>query len=323
MSVESCHTAEPAAAACAQVLVSVIVPCFNAQETVDATIDAILRNRRPNIDVEIIAIDDGSGDATLQRLRARSDAVHVIALASNHGVSCARNLAIDQARGEFVAFCDADDIWADDKLSRQLVLFDDPQVGLVCASGMNFARAPGDLGPQSWSSRMKRGRVYEDLLSRNFIGTSTTVVRRAALRDHRFDTGLRHAEDFDLWLRIARDWKVDFVDAPLIHYRLSPSQASSNWVAMHESRLGIIRRHLALPPRPRRRRHILSRAMFAYAMEHWDTRDFAGARRKLARVVWLQPLDGHAWIRLLTTFIPGPALRQLLSFKSSRRSKGA
>ncbi len=304
-------------------LVSVIVPCYNALHTVDATIDSILRNQRPRFDIEIIAIDDGSSDGTLQRLRERADSVRVIAQPGNRGVSCARNAAIEQARGDFVAFCDADDIWMDDKLDRQLALFEDPEVGLVCASGLTFSRTPGDLGPRPWSSRLKRGRVYEDLLSRNFIGTSTTVVRRSALRENRFDTRLRHAEDFDLWLRIARDWKVDFVDAPLIYYRLSPSQASSNWVAMHESRLGIIRRHVDQFPQPWRRRTILSRAMFAYALEHWDIRDFAGARAKLLQAVWLQPLAGRAWIRLLTTLIPGPALTQLLRIKSKQRAKRA
>lgn len=312
----------PADARPAAALVSVIVPCYNAERTIDATIDSILRNAREHIRVEILAIDDHSRDATLARLRERerAEGVRVIAQPSNRGVSCARNAGIDQARGDYVAFCDADDIWVDDKLSRQIPLFQDPEVGLVCASGRNFIDTPGDMQPGLWRSRFKRGRVYQDLLRRNFIGTSTTVVRSEALRGQRFDPNLRHAEDFDLWLRIARDWKVDYVDAPLIHYRLSPSQASSNWVAMHESRLGIIRRHLAQQPRMPGKRDILSRAWFAYAMEYWDVRDFAGARSRLLRAICLRPLYGRAWSRLLPTLVPGPALRQLLKVKAWKQN---
>ena len=304
---------------CAPTLVSVIVPCYNSEHTLDATIDSILRNAREHIEVEILAIDDHSADATLHRLRTREHQIQVIAQPDNRGVSCARNAGIEQARGEFIAFCDADDIWSDDKLDRQLPLFRDPEVGLVCSSGANFSETPGDIGNSRWKSRFKRGRVYEDLLARNFIGTSTTVVRRAALKDLRFNPSLRHAEDFDLWLRIAREWNVDYVDAPLIHYRLSPSQASRNWVAMHESRLRIIRQHVAATPRPRRRRYILSRAWFAYAMEHWDVRDFSGARSKLLRAIWLYPWHARAWSRLLPTLVPAPALRQLLRIKAWKR----
>ena len=297
-------------------LVSVIIPCFNAGETVAETIISVLKNARPEINLEIIAVDDCSSDETLGVLNRFNNKLKIISLKHNAGVSNARNIGIDAANGNFIAFCDADDIWEDDKLAQQIPLFNDPEVGLVCSSGLIFQDGKVIPEKQLNSYAYKRGGGYFDLLQKNFIVTSSTVVRSEVLKKMKFNSNIRHSEDFDLWLRISKEWKVGFVEKKLIKYRISDNQASKNWKAMHESRIRIINDHLKNVTSKKLRRKILAGAAYGYAMEFWDIRDFRGGRTWFLKSLRNDMGNFGAWARFFATLVPKFITIKLLSLKN-------
>ncbi len=296
-------------------LVSVIVPFFNARRTLDSTVSSILANSRGGISIEIIAVDDNSTDGSANKLIAYGDTIRLITMDSNVGVSAARNAGIDLARGEFIAFCDADDIWHPDKLMEQLPLFADHAVGLVC-SDMNLIDTEGASIEKRWKTNLRRGWVYRDLLCHNFISTSSAVLRREVFRSERFNTSIRHAEDLDLWLRVAKHWKVDFVKKPLLQYRISPGQATKNWVALQESRLRVISNNTASLPLSLKRR-AMAAAHFRYGMTCWQERDFPRARGQFLQAVMENPLSIRSWVRFGATALPGKLLGWILKIKGN------
>jgi glycosyltransferase involved in cell wall biosynthesis len=161
----------------------------------------------------------------------------------------ARNTGIRASSGEYVAFLDSDDTWLPAKLARQVPLFRD-KVGLVyCAicevddNGALIRTVPCEQG--------MRGRIYERLLVRNrMTGGSVVVTRRALETAGLFDETLRAAENWDLWIRISKEFDVDFVDEPLVNYLKHESNMSRDVTRMQEATWTLLQKHLPQPLEP-------------------------------------------------------------------------
>jgi glycosyltransferase involved in cell wall biosynthesis len=220
-------------------LVSVIIPAFNASQYIGESIESALRQTHKQI--EIIVVDDGSIDATAQVARDFGDKVHVISQ-DNAGCSAARNTGAQFATGTYVAFLDADDLWEPNKLTAQLVAIS-PQDGFSYTERRNF----GDLGAlselQSDSVKQHSGNVFRELLTEgNFVTTSSVLMPRAwFLELGGFNPQLTVAEDWELWLRSAKLRPVSFCSQPLVRYRVHAGNISQNNVRMmHEAQNRII-----------------------------------------------------------------------------------
>lgn len=245
------------------VLVSVVIPCFNAGDTIVRALRSVVEQRFESL--EIILVDDGSTDRTVEMVK-RLDLPN-LTLAANpgrRGASAARNRGIELARGRFVAFLDADDAWLPGKLEAQIrALEANPRA--VFASSRCLAVKEGTdqeswlydrLQPQSGAD------VWHTLLAYNFIATPSVVVRREALdRAGPFDEKLAVAEDQDLWIRLSMLGELEFIDRPLVRVYLRAGSLSKEnvlWRVEHE--IAMVRRHVeALGPRiaPAERRRSL------------------------------------------------------------------
>jgi glycosyltransferase involved in cell wall biosynthesis len=208
-------------------LVSVVIPNYNCARFLPAALDTALAQTYPH--VEVIVVDDGSRDDSLDVLRPYEDRVRVITQA-NQGVAAARNHGISASRGDLVAFLDADDEWHPEKLAKQVPLFRRPAVGLVYCS-LEYIDESGALLGTNFTGR--RGRVLREiaLLQGTIVlaGGSTAVVRRECFeRTGGFDLKLSTAADWDMWRRIACHWEVDVVREPLMRYRLRPGSMHRN-----------------------------------------------------------------------------------------------
>jgi glycosyltransferase involved in cell wall biosynthesis len=185
-------------------LVSVVIPTFNCADFLVEAIRSILAQTYE--DYEIIVVDDGSTDHTETALRQFATRIRYIRQEPG-GPSVARNRGILEARGELVAFLDADDLWRPTKLARQVeYLNHHPEAVLVYT---DFTRGPNPGSNND--SRLKAFKPrdpadpFHTLLEENFIATPSVVVRREALaRSGLFDPTLKGSEDFDLWLRLAK-----------------------------------------------------------------------------------------------------------------------
>jgi hypothetical protein len=220
---------------CEGVLVSVVIPAYNAAATLDETLHSVRTQSHRHL--EIIVVDDGSTDGTpgiAARHAAADDRVRVVTQ-HNAGVAHARNAGWRAAHSDVIAFLDADDLWAPTKIERQLQALQSarPRAGLVyCwfhSIDANGLIIDVQNGP-AW-----QGDVMHHLLHGNFIGNgSAALIRREALvAAGGFDPalqarGVQGCEDYLLYCRIARDHEFVLVADHLVGYRTSPGNMSSD-----------------------------------------------------------------------------------------------
>jgi glycosyltransferase involved in cell wall biosynthesis len=231
--------------------VSVVIPAYKAARTINRAVDSVLdQNRGP---AEVLVVDDGSPDgADLAAALARYGDRVTVHRKPNGGAASARNHGIDRARGNVIGFLDADDYWEPHKLERQLGLLDrHPEVGLT--AGRWYEERPGglreaplttsdDVYDQAWRPR---GPDVFQVACR--VLTSTVLVRRAVLGDHRFAPGLEPAEDRDLWCRLVAATAVYVSSAPLITYVLeSGSLSRTNVNRDYGNMLRVVHRHAGM-----------------------------------------------------------------------------
>lgn len=222
-------------------LVSVVIPAFNATETIERTIRSACDQDYDSI--EIIIVDDGSSDETSEvALAVVSSRPTRIVRQPNQGVASARNAGLAQARGELVALLDADDLWHPTKIRRQVetYLAAGRQVGLVYC--LSRAILSDDSILFSPATPAVEGDVYGSLLASNFVANaSAPLIDTALLRAvggfneelHRH--GCQGCEDLDVYLKIARSHDFACVDAFLVGYRIGPATMSSNLERMLRS----------------------------------------------------------------------------------------
>lgn len=227
-------------------LVSVIIPAYNAATWIPATLRSVLAQTYHNI--EVLVVDDGSQDATPEIVQAfaAQDSRVTLLQQNNSGVAAARNLAIAQATGEYIAPIDADDIWYPQNLEKQVrcILQANSSVGLVYAWSLYIDEQDQII----WSYVNHEflytvvGNAYPALLYRNFIdNASAPLIRRSCFAAvGGYDASLRAqnaqgCEDWDLYLRIAERYDFAVVPEFLIGYRQITHSMSMNTAAMEKS----------------------------------------------------------------------------------------
>jgi glycosyltransferase involved in cell wall biosynthesis len=204
---------------CLDALISVIVPVHNEEESITRCLDSILM--QSNVKLEIIVIDDGSTDATVHKIKSLSDDRLVcIKLGENLGVAAARNVGIERARGQYIAFCDADDYWLPEKLQTQLKA--------MSASGCNVSHS------SYWQEKDERRTLISckryvsltDMLWHNHIPNLTGLYDCKILG--KFTQQQLHHEDYEMWYRILKSGKSIGVEQPLAVYSIGKKTLSSN-----------------------------------------------------------------------------------------------
>jgi glycosyltransferase involved in cell wall biosynthesis len=237
-------------------VVSVVIPAFNAERTIAGTVRSVVAQTFR--DLEILVVDDGSVDGTAQVAASVADSRIRVLTQANGGASSARNAGITAARGEFVAFVDADDRWLPHKVERQVSLLRaDPQADAVQTSAYFV---DDELRALSVETCMDAGDDFARCLQFfNLPAFATSVmVRRATLLEiGMFDRSLVILEDWELALRLARRNGLRSIAEPLVLYRVHPGNRSRNaqiHVAPGELVLRRIFTDPALPPDVRRLR---------------------------------------------------------------------
>ncbi|MFH2092804.1 MAG: glycosyltransferase [Pseudomonadota bacterium] len=192
-------------------LVSVILPTYNRAWIVKEAIDSVLAQDYAN--VELIVIDDGSTDNTLQLLETYHDQLMVIRQ-DNKGVSAARNIGIKKSRGRFIALLDSDDTWDKRKISCQVEFFMANPEALICQTEEVWIRNGKRVNPK-FKHQKPSGMIFEPSLNLCLVSPSAVMMRRE-LFDIKgyFDEALTVCEDYDLWLRVSSDLPVFLIDKP-------------------------------------------------------------------------------------------------------------
>ena len=273
--------------------VSVIIPTHNCLEYLPQALQSALDQGVD--DMEIIVFDDGSSDGTGEWLKqkARLEPRIVDVYGSGSGPAAARNRCLHYARGEYVAFLDADDRWRPGKLAEQLsFLREHPSVVLSFTDFqlVNEQGEPGQTGYAFWprfSKLVGRASGYRllnkalaCLFVENPVGTSSVVARRDALqRTNGFDPVLPSAEDWDLWLSLAAIGDVAFSEAITVDYLVRPGSESSRMTDRLQALDMIFQRHQHKVIRVGSRLPLLARSRLAAATaQYWrERKDYGNA----------------------------------------------
>lgn len=282
--------------------VSVIIPTHNYGRFLAEAIASV--QAQSVEDLEIIVVDDGSTDDTPEVLARITDPRLRAVRVSNGGVSRARNIGLEMARGDYIAFLDADDRWHPDKLARQLeLLAHEPEVGLVFTDFRRFdehgyqdrslfSYIPELRGIPTRPARSGEGRVitidaFEALVGPRQLASwvQTVLVRREPIKDLRFPEGVHLNEDFYFMCQVYRRVGAAYLEAALVDVRRHGNNSYQHPAQMLRPKievLGMLERE-ALPSRQRRsvrRRLGIAWSALGY-LRFWE-----GQRAEAALAYW-------------------------------------
>lgn len=220
-------------------LISVIIPVYNGEKTIRETIESVLNQTWT--DFEVLVINDGSKDSTLNIVSSIKDSRLRVFNYTSAGVSVSRNRGIAQAAGEYISFIDADDLWTPDKLEAQLKALQANHSAAVAYSWVNYIDERGEF-IRSGQHRNMNGDLYEEFLLYNLLesGSNPLIPKQALTEVGGFDQELTHAEDWDMWLRLAARYHFVVVPSPQILYRISANSATANILKMETASLRMI-----------------------------------------------------------------------------------
>jgi glycosyltransferase involved in cell wall biosynthesis len=293
-------------------LVTVVIPAYNAEAYIGKALGSALGQTYEPL--EIIVVDDGSSDDTSGIVRRAGSRVRLLRQ-ENLGSGAARNRALAEARGDFVAFLDSDDVWHPRKLEFQIrhLLECRECIGVYCRKVELRQGAP----EPDWSmptfkvesasnagDAMASGWLYLELLRDSIVHTSTLTVPRDVLsRAGSFDESLRKGQDLDYWLRLSRMGQIHQLDAVLSAYRIHASSTShrltgTNFHARVVERA--LRRYGTTDPEGRslgrnEASRILAMSWFEFAYHHFQHDSLEVCRESVRRAIEYQPLMLRAW----------------------------
>jgi glycosyltransferase involved in cell wall biosynthesis len=228
-------------------LISVIIPAYNAEKTIEDTVKSVLNQSFS--DFELIVINDGSQDATLDILSKIKDSRLKVFTHSNSGPQVSRNRGIKEATGQYISFLDADDLWTSDKLESQFDALQSHPTAAVAYSWTNWVDETGKFFRRG-SYISANGDVFARLLLMDFIesGSNPLILRQALEAAGGFDETLPAAQDWDMWLRLAAHNHFVAVPSVQILYRTSPNSWSANVCRMEAASLRVIEQACAKAP---------------------------------------------------------------------------
>ena len=233
-------------------MISVIMNCLNGERHLRACMDSLMAQTCQ--DFEVIFYDNASTDSTPDIAKSYGPKIRYVQGETTIPLGAARNRAISAAQGEFIAFLDCDDLWQPDKLERQMALFANPRVGLV-STDTAFYDGTRTMGRMFDGTQPARGMVFAELMERQWISMSSAMVRKTALDtlltqgEAWFDERLNVCEEADVFYRIAHDWELDHVDAPLTLWRVHGQNTTFRKFAQFaEETLYILEKHKRIYP---------------------------------------------------------------------------
>lgn len=222
-------------------LVSVIIPCYNHGRYLAQAIASVKGQSYGNI--EVIVIDDGSHDNTKGVAESFSDVIYVHQ--QNIGLAASRNKGIDKSKGEYLVFLDADDILYPEAVQINLgYLLGDATLAFVSGAHDKFYTRSNIVEEKVRDITSKH---YAELLMGNYISMIAAVMfRRRALHVHRYDTALKACEDYDIFLKISREFMVKHHTDKIAVYNIYENNMSGNFPLMLKSALNVLKRQKPL-----------------------------------------------------------------------------
>lgn len=228
-------------------LVSVVMATYNMAQYVGQAIQSVLAQDYQAL--EVIVVDDGSTDDTPNVLAHFSEDPRVrVIRQANAGQTVAKNRGLQAARGQYVGFCDADNLWCPGKLAMQLPLLQAQREPTIIYGDIQLIDGDGKDLPTP-KRRRYSGRITGQLLVDNFVTFNTVLASRQLLEEAGgFDESLRMGIDYDLWLRLSVKYPFEYLEQPLVRYRIWGGQMSNRLGERFDNCFKLLERFLAQNP---------------------------------------------------------------------------
>jgi glycosyltransferase involved in cell wall biosynthesis len=269
-------------------LVSAVIPNYNYSQYVAEAVESALNQSYDNL--EVIVVDDGSTDGSLEVLRTFGDRIIVISQ-KNAGVSAARNAGVSESSGDYVAFLDSDDVWEPQKIERQVAIFGSSGIGIVHV-GVTDIDPKGEALDQHFNGL--EGEVADELLKweRPVIlggGSGAMVTRKAFEAAGGFDTNLMTSADWDFYYRICRNNRAAFIAEPLLRYRLHGNNMHTNVGRMEREMMHFYGKAFADPAVAALRRCALGNFHRVMAGSYFQSGEYAQCIKHTVQSIWNLP----------------------------------
>ncbi len=256
-------------------LVSVIMNCCNGEEFLREALDSVVDQTYTNW--EIVFWDNASNDNSADIAKSYGDKLRYFRNDRKVSLGEARNQAFNKAKGDFIAILDVDDIWLPNKLKLQLPLFNDPDVALTFTNAVSFD-SNGEYNKAFKGCPTQSKEIFKDLLRHNFIWTVTMMFRRSALDNlsYLFDPEFTIICDYDLTLRLAYNYKSDYLQDCLAKWRMGSTKESDfkGFLSARESIILLSKLEINFPT---------LRDEVPYEIQKFETHTF----RRLGKEAWL------------------------------------
>lgn len=226
-------------------LVSIIVPSYNRAHVLMGALQSVLR--QPYDNMEVVVVDDASSDETQKIVQEMNDKrIHYVRHEHNKGAAESRNTGIRAARGEYIAFQDSDDAWANNRLARQVEMIRkaDPSVGAVFGSLEKRYKNGSKAVVPNKSYHHESRSLYEKLLDENFITPQVFLAKATAVRNVGFfDEALDSLEDWDYFVRFAKQYEMIFDDSIVAYAAIGEDSLTANRIKRLRAREGMYKKH--------------------------------------------------------------------------------
>lgn len=303
--------------------VSVIIPAFNREGTIDRALNSVLDQDFENF--EIIVVDDCSDDDTVEVvMEFDDDRIKCIQHHTNKGASEARNTGIKCAKGQYIAFLDSDDEWDSDKLRRQIQKIEQANqtIGVIYTGYQ--VKYSGEMEVGQVPS--KKGDIYQAQLAKDWVSPTSAVMVKAECFDAvgGFDTSLPARQDYEMWLRLSQRYEFEYIKEPLVTLHTESKNRITtdiqSRIQAHKMLLDRLDNDISNLPFHQRRKVIATQY---FTIARYSQRHSAGnlAIKFFVRSIMINPLYFKAWLAFLLLLVGlNPDEGRLLSAKNAIKS---
>jgi glycosyltransferase involved in cell wall biosynthesis len=269
--------------------VSVIIPNYNYSQYIGEAVESVLSQTYAN--VEIIVVDDGSKDNSLEILETFGNKIKVIAQ-QNAGVSAARNNGVANSDGEFIAFLDADDVWLPEKLEKQIERFStDNSLGLVHVAVQDIDAKGNNLDIHLDGLS---GNVSHEilLLERSVVlggGSGIMIPRKVFDEVGGFDSRLSTSADWDIFYQISSRYKVGFINEILLKYRIHGSNMHGNIPRMESEMLLGFEKAFSTEKNQSIKKNAYGNLYKVLAGSYFQSNNYFGFLKSTIKSLWFTP----------------------------------
>lgn len=284
--------------------VSVILTSFNGvtRGYLGFAIESVLNQTYKEF--ELLIIDDGSMDGTKEFCKKYLDDSRVQYIYQvNKGLASARNTGIEKSQGKYICFLDDDDVWKEDKLQKQVEFFEkNPDVGMVYTNLELIDEIGKVIGYQKHKAN---GDIYKELFFENIVDapSSCMIKKEVFEKVGNFKEWMKSNEDYELWFRIAKEYKIYSINEPLVEYRVHQNKMSTNYPKMEFYQ--IVCFYYALENKKDIDEELVYHNLYErFASKHFSLRNI----KKFRKYFWIafayKLPSFKMWIKFMISFVP-------------------